>query len=270
MVFFLTLLFGGFLAGVFGALLGLGGGILLIPYLTLLLGVPMHTAIATSIVSVIATSSAGASVNLERSMVHTRLAMVLEIATVLGALIGGLTSNILSASILAKLFAALLLLVAGMMLHQLLTRNETDAPVADGILPATYFDTTTQQTIPYSVKRLPVTLLVSLVAGNVSGLLGIGGGIFKVPAMHLASRVPMKVATATSNFMIGVTAAASAFLYLAHGHVHPFITASSALGVLVGSRLGATISRKISTRILTWIFTFVLLFIAVQLYFKKG
>ncbi|MCX7984690.1 MAG: sulfite exporter TauE/SafE family protein [Bacteroidetes bacterium] len=270
MLYFFSLLLGGFVAGVFGSMLGLGGGFLLIPFLTLVLDVPIHVAIATSIVAVIATSSAGASLNLERKFVHTRLAMVLEITTVAGALLGGYTSNLLSASFLAKLFSALLLIVAGIMFYRAIAKNSTDTPVTTGVLRATYFDPAIQQEIPYSVVHLPTSLIVSFVAGNISGLLGIGGGIFKVPAMHIASRIPMKVATATSNFMIGVTAAASAFLYIAHGHVHPFITSVSALGVLFGSLCGIALGKKISTRFLTLLFAFVMLFIAVQLYFKKG
>lgn len=270
MVQFLLLFLGGCAAGVFGSLLGLGGGILLIPYLTLLLGVPMHTAIATSIVAIIATSSAGASLNLERHIVHTRLGMTLEVATVSGALLGGITSTLLSAAVLTKLFAILLFLVGGIMVYRLYTHNGEEHPTMDGILPASYFDEATKQEIHYTVRRLPLTLGVSFIAGNISGLLGVGGGIFKVPAMHIASRVPLKAATATSNFMIGVTGAASAFIYLTHGHVHPFVTTSSALGVLAGSLIGTSISKRIHTRFLTWLFALTLFYVAFQLYCRKG
>jgi uncharacterized membrane protein YfcA len=111
-------------------------------------------------------------------------------------------------------------------------------------------------------------MLISLVAGNVSGLLGVGGGIFKVPAMHILSGIPMKAATATSNFMIGVTAAASAFIYFSHGHLHPIIASTAALGVLAGSMTGVRIGRKIHSNILTWIFAIAMLWISLQLYLR--
>ena len=111
-------------------------------------------------------------------------------------------------------------------------------------------------------------MLVSLVAGNLSGLLGIGGGFFKVPAMHILSGIPMKAATATSNFMIGVTAAASAFIYFSHGHLNPVIAASTALGVLGGSLLGVQINRRLKSNVLTWIFIIILLAVSIQMYLR--
>ncbi len=263
--FFLFLL--GCIAGIFGALLGLGGGIFLIPAMTLLLNIPMHTAVATSIVAVIATSTAGATMNLERSIVHIRLAMILEVATVAGALIGGIMSNALSGFSLAKIFGVLLLLVALLIIFRLYTKNNNQQ-TTNGILSSSYYDEATGKHIYYSVQHLPLSLIISFIAGNVSGLLGVGGGIFKVPAMHVGSKIPIKVATATSNFMIGVTAAASAFIYLTHGHIHPIITSLAALGVLCGSLIGVAISKKIHSTILTWLFIIVLLFVATQLLTK--
>jgi uncharacterized protein len=265
---FIYLLAGGFVAGTFGALLGLGGGVLLIPFLVLVLGVPMHQAIATSIIAVIATSSAGASMNLERRTVHIRLGMLLEIATVTGAIFGGITANYLSASVLAKLFSGLIFLVALIMLWRIRRHNGQERIYTDGILPNTITDDASKTTIHYTVKRVPAAMVVSLVAGNVSGLLGVGGGIFKVPAMHILSGIPIKAATATSNFMIGVTGAASAFIYFAHGHLNPFVASTAALGVLAGSMMGVRISRKIHSNVLTWVFALVLLGISIQLYVR--
>lgn len=122
--------------------------------------------------------------------------------------------------------------------------------------------------ISYTVKKIPAAMLVSIIAGNVSGLLGIGGGIFKVPAMNILSSIPIKAATATSNFMIGVTAAASAFIYFAHGHLNPFIASTAALGVLAGSLTGVYISRKIHSKILTWVFAIGRLGISIQLFLR--
>lgn len=265
---FISLLLGGFVAGTFGALLGLGGGVLLIPFLVMVLGIPMHQAITTSIVAVIATSSAGAIMNLERHTVNIRLGMLLEIATVSGAILGGITANYLSANVLSKLFSGLLFFLAVIMIRRIQQHNNQENTQTDGILPGSFIDDASGRIVSYTVKKIPATMLVSIFAGNVSGLLGVGGGIFKVPAMNVLSGIPMKAATATSNFMIGVTAAASAFIYFAHGHLNPFITSTAALGVLAGSTIGIRISRKIHTKVLTWIFIFVLLGISIQLFIK--
>jgi uncharacterized membrane protein YfcA len=226
----------------------------------------MHQAIATSIIAVIATSSAGAAINLERRIVNIRLGMLLEIATVAGAILGGVTANYLSAHILSKLFALLLLIVAFLMIQRASQRNNDEIIYTDGILPGSFIDSASEKTISYTVKRIPALLGISLIAGNISGLLGVGGGIFKVPAMHIISGMPIKAATATSNFMIGVTAAASAFIYFAHGHLNPFIASTAALGVLGGSVTGVYISRKIHSIALTWIFILILLIVAIQLF----
>jgi uncharacterized membrane protein YfcA len=189
--------------------------------------------------------------------------MLLEIATVAGAIAGGLTANHLDGGLLRRLFALLLLVVALLMLRRAQSNNVTIHH--DGILPGSFHDEASGEEIPYTVKRLPGVVGVSFVAGNVSGLLGIGGGIFKVPAMTMIAGIPMKAATATSNFMIGVTAAASAFIYFANGHVDPLIGSTAALGVLGGSLLGVRLGHRIKSRALTWIFALVMLAVAVQL-----
>jgi uncharacterized membrane protein YfcA len=265
-IIFITLLFCGFVAGTFGALLGLGGGVLLIPFLVMVLDVPMHQAVATSIIAVIATSSIGTAMNLERRIVHMRFGMLLEIATVTGAILGSITANYLSANVLTKLFSGLLFLVFLLMVWRVWRYEDQEKIYMDGHFPGTFTDDASGKNIHYTVKKIPVTMIVSLIAGNISGLLGIGGGIFKVPAMHLLSGIPMKAATATSNFMIGVTAAASAFIYFAHGHLNPFVASTAALGVLCGSMTGVCLSRRIHSKVLTWIFALTLLGISVQLY----
>jgi uncharacterized protein len=264
----ILLLLGGCLAGAFGALLGLGGGVLLIPFLVMVLDVPMHQAIATSIIAVIATSSAGAAMNLERRIVHMRLGMLLEIATVSGAILGGITANYLSAGVLTKLFSGLIFIVALIMTWKLQHHDGKEIVYLDGVLPAEFTDPANGKTVSYTVKNIPASMTVSLVAGNISGLLGVGGGLFKVPAMNILSGIPMKAATATSNFMIGVTAAASAFIYFAHGHLNPFVASIAALGVLLGSMIGISMSRRIHSKALTWIFILALLGISIQLYVR--
>jgi uncharacterized membrane protein YfcA len=263
---FLLLVAGGGIAGTIGALLGLGGGIFLVPFLSLVFGLPMHQAVATSILAVIATSSAGAAMNVERQIVNLRLGMVLEISTVIGAILGGLTANLLSGQTLSRIFASLLLFVSFFMIWRVRHFRQDHTAPEDGVFPSSFKDESTGEIVSYSSKRLPIVSFIALIAGNISGLLGVGGGIFKVPAMNLISGVPMKAATATSNFMIGVTAAASAFIYFSHGHINPFIASSAVLGVLGGSFLGVKIGRRIKGSLLTWIFAGVLLIISVRMF----
>jgi uncharacterized membrane protein YfcA len=264
-----SLLFaGGLLTGTIGALLGIGGGLFLVPFLVLVVGVPMHQAVATSLIAVIATSSAAAATNVERGVVNVRLGMILEITTVIGAIAGGLAANSVSGAFLTKLFATVLLAVAALMVYRLRAHTASSVAPVHGKLSGVFYDDATGTVVPYGVHRIPTTLGVSLLAGNISGLLGVGGGIFKVPAMHLVSGVPMKVATATSNFMIGVTAAASTFLYFAHGHINPLIASATTLGVFLGSMAGIAISRRVHGRTLSRIFIVVLMVVAVQMFLR--
>jgi uncharacterized membrane protein YfcA len=256
----------GGIAGTIGAMLGLGGGVFLVPFLALVFGLPMHQAVAASILAVIATSSAGAAMNVERQIVNLRLGMVLEIFTVIGAIFGGLTANMLSGQALSRIFASLLLVVSFLMIWRVRHFRQDHTAPEEGVFPATFKDEATGEVISYSARRMPVVSLVALIAGNISGLLGVGGGIFKVPAMNMISGVPMKAATATSNFMIGVTAAASAFIYFAHGHLNPYIVSPAVLGVLGGSFLGVKINRRIKGTLLTWIFAGVLLVISIRMF----
>lgn len=242
-----AVLFGlGLGGGLLGAVFGIGGGVFLIPILVLYCGFSMTHAVATGLITVIATSSAVASVNLERGLANIRLGMVLELATVLGALLSAMAAGKLPQNLLVGLFGALLGAVAVLMWRG--QQGETEAPEAPakpGLLDGKYFDPATGATVGYQVRRLGTGLAVSFGAGAVSGLLGVGGGVFKVPAMHLFCGLPMKAAAATSNFMIGVTAAASAFLYFNRGAVLPVPTALIVLGVLAGSMAGTWLNLRL-------------------------
>jgi len=253
--------FGGLIAGALGVLLGLGGGVFLIPFLVVVVGVPIHQAIATSIVSVIATSSAGTIMNLERHLVNIRLGMLLEMATVTGAILGGITANKLNANLLTKLFAVVLLIIAFFMLYKNIRKDKGKNEIGKEPINLDLVSN-------YRVDKFGFTMVVSLVAGSLSGLLGIGGGILKVPAMNVLSNIPIKIAIATSNFMIGVTAAASAFIYFAHGNINPYITSSAALGVLCGAVLGVKINRRIENMWIVYLFTIILLITSFQLFLK--
>jgi len=265
---FLLLIGGGIVTGTVGAMLGLGGGVFLTPFLVLVFHLPMHQAIATSILAVIATSSAGAAMNVERQIVNLRLGMTLEVATVVGAIFGGLTANVLSGEVLSRIFSFLLLCVSFMMIWRTRHSRGISTPMGAGVFPASFNDEATGEVVSYSVVRVPWVMGVSLIAGNISGLLGVGGGIFKVPAMNMISGIPLKAATATSNFMIGVTAAASAFIYFAHGHLNPLVASPAALGVLMGSFVGVRINRRIKGTSLTWIFAVVLCLISLKMFWR--
>jgi len=204
----------------------------------------------------------------ERQIVNLRLGMTMEVATVIGAIFGGLTANVLSGDILSKIFAVLLLSVSFMMIWRMRHSRGISTPVEAGAFPASFTDEASGEVISYSVARVPWVMVISLIAGNISGLLGVGGGIFKVPAMNMISGIPLKAAAATSNFMIGVTAAASAFIYFAHGHLNPLIASPAALGVLLGSFLGVRINRRIKGAYLTWIFAAVLFLISVKMFWR--
>lgn len=273
----LLLAVGGFGAGVFGSLLGLGGGILIVPLLTVGFGLPFREAVGISLVCVIVTSSAAAGVYLERHTANLRLGMLLEVFTATGALLGGLVAFLLPERVLAGLFAALLAYTAFSMLRR------SRAPAASASLPVadegpgaargsapdagpprrTLADTVSGP--GYRPRRLGVGAGGSLGAGVISALLGVGGGIVKVPLMHLAMGVPLKVATATSNLMIGVTAAASAVVYLLRGGVDPYVAGPTAVGVFAGAMLGSRLAARIDVRILRLLFVGVLVLTAVQM-----
>ena len=240
------LLAAGAACGLMGALLGLGGGIFLIPALVLVFGVPMHSAVAAGLVAVIATSSAGGSRNAEQGFANVRLGMVLEPATVSGALAGALLAQFLPERALLALFTGLLFGVSVALWRRRHPRPGDIVAAGSGLLDGGYHDPSSGRAVSYSVRRLPAALAASLGAGLMSALLGVGGGIVKVPALHLFCGVPMKAAAATSNLMIGVTAAASAVVYLGRGHVPALLTATVCLGVLAGSQGGLWLSRRMS------------------------
>ena len=278
----LGMVLAGAVTGLLGAILGIGGGVFLIPMLVMAVGVPMHYAVATSILTVIATSSAVASTNVERGTANMRLGMTLEIATALGAIAGGLTAGRLSHRALEGLFATVLLPTAVLMWRgrtEDASMGEGEGTTAPGrrslgALGARYRDESEGHDVTYRVHRLWAGLAISFVAGNLSGLLGIGGGVFKVPALNLVCGVPIKAAAATSNFMIGVTAAASALLYYGRGEVRPALTATVVLGVLAGSGLGSVLNRRVRAGALRRLFALLLLAVAAEMFhrawFTKG
>ncbi len=239
-------------AGFFGSILGVGGGIILVPLLVLIFQVPIHFAIGTSIMTVIGTSSMAGSFNLERGTVNIRLGMLLEVATAAGALFGGTIAGLIRGDVLTVVFGSILPPIAWLM-----WRKGNEAPSA---APVTETD--------YRMRRLPLAMSASLGAGTVSGLLGIGGGIIKVPVMAVFCGIPARVATATSTFMIGVTAVASAFLYFGRGQIRPALTAVVVLGVLAGSAGGTHVSRRLHSHQLIRLFAILVALAAVQMIYR--
>jgi uncharacterized membrane protein YfcA len=260
-------------AGLLGSLLGLGGGIIVVPGLTLLLHIDIHYAIGASIVSVIATSSGSAASYVKEHMSNIRLSMVLEIATTIGALSGAYLAGVLKGKWLYIIFAIVMGYAAVEMLRNSKSRVKKALPPdpwADKLnLHGEYFDQAENRQIEYRVSRTKIGLLFSYFAGIISGLLGIGGGAIKVPTMNLVMGVPIKVATATSNFMIGVTAAASAGVYFMRGDIDPFIAAPVAAGVLLGSTGGSKLLGRIRSTYIRLAFVAVLVYICWEM-LRKG
>jgi uncharacterized membrane protein YfcA len=256
------------LAGVIGSLAGVGGGIIVIPALTMLFGVDIRLAIGASIVSVIATSSGAAAAYVRDRMTDMRVGMFLELATTSGAVIGALLAAIVASSLLFVLLGVVLLFSAVQQAFRLgeeLPPETAASALSTRLrLAGSYPDARLGQEVPYVAQRVPLGYLLMTVAGVVSGLLGIGSGALKVLAMDGAMRLPMKVSSATSNFMIGVTAAASAGIYLGRGDVDPRIAAPVALGVLTGATIGARILPSLSNRNVRLVFLPVLVVIGLQ------
>jgi uncharacterized membrane protein YfcA len=250
--------------GLVGALLGLGGGVFLVPLLTLALGVPIRLAIAASLVSVIATASASATVNLSRGLVNVRLGLALEVATSFGGLAGGLAAAALSTRQLFVLFAVTLAAMGVVMAARAGRRNViADLEVDPGRLGG--YLTEGGTTYVYRAKRMPLAMITSLAAGAVSGLLGLGGGILKVPVLSSFCGIPIRIASATSTFMIGVTAAASAFIYWSRGDIAMPLAAAVALGALPGSLIGVRLSDYVQARSLKLVMALVLVLVGLRM-----
>lgn len=271
LAFTLVVLAISYFAGLLGSLVGVGGGIIVVPALTLLMGVGIQKAIAASIISVIATSSGAASSYVRERIANMRLGMLLEIATVLGALCGALLAVVVPVRGLFLLFAIILTYTAWSMFRRPGAGPINSAPdrLADRLrLHGSFYDRSLGREVSYRVTRTKLGLAVGYVAGIASGLLGIGGGVLKVPVMNLAMGMPIKACTATSNFMIGVTAATSAAVYFMRGEVLPFVAAPVAVGVLLGARTGARLMSGIRNDSIRIVFVVVLVASAAQMFMK--
>ncbi|MBI5623076.1 MAG: sulfite exporter TauE/SafE family protein [Elusimicrobia bacterium] len=259
----------GFLVGIVGSVLGVGGGVFLVPLLVMWLQVPVHQAIAVSLVAIIATSSAVASVNIERGLANMRLGVVLEMTTAVGSIAGALVANMLPGRVVELLFSLMLFPVAGSMLFKSLRPGGPlrvpAAQAGPGPFDAVFFDPSVSAETSYTVRRIVPASLASFAAGSLSGLLGLGGGIIQVPVMNLLCGVPIKAAAATSNFLIGVSAAASAVIYLKRGLVVPELAAVVVAGVLLGSVVGIQVLYRARSEKIQLAFSVVVLLVAVKM-----
>jgi len=311
----LLMLAGGFVAGLFGSLLGLGGGILIVPLLTIGFGLPVREAVGVSLVSVVMTSGASAAVFLQRDVANLRLGMFLELFTAAGAVIGGAVAFAIDQRYLAAMFAILMLYVAWTMIqgarrpaaaasppteiepasHDAEASLGDDEPGTAGpsvdeplggtaatpaaMTAVTPPAMTAGSPVPpaeptfvarlsrpgYRVGRVRLGSFISIFAGIISALLGVGGGIVKVPIMHLIMGVPLRVATATSNLMIGITASTSAIVYLLRGGIDPYVAGPTAVGVFLGATLGSRTAHRVDLRVLRLLFVAVLLYTAYEM-----
>ena len=257
-------------ASALGGILGMASGIFIVPILTTFGHVELHTAIGASIVSVIACSCGGSAPFLEGRLTNVRLAIVLEVATTLGALTGVFLAGIVPVSALYFLFAAILLISARQMLvrREVTASEESPAPGWSSPLQLHSSYPANGRLVAYRVHRLPLGLALMYGAGLISALLGIGSGVLKIPAMDTALRLPIKVSSATSNFMIGVTAATSAGAFFLRGEVVPSIAGPVALGSVLGSVLGARILLVISSAKIRVLFVIILAALSVQMLFS--
>ena len=265
------------LAGFLGSLVGIGGGMIITPALTILFGIDIKYAIGASIVAVIATSSGSAIAFVRDHVSNMRVGMLLEIFTTAGGIVGALMAGIFSSKVLYIFFSLILLnsffgmlkktgLITKKKIREEVVKNDKYADKYQ--LNSSYYDKAIGKTVEYNVDNVPQGSLVMFGAGFASGLLGIGSGAFKVIALDNYMKLPIKASTATSNFMMGVTATASALIYFFNGTINPAIAAPIAIGTLIGSRTGAKVMQRLDAKYIRYIFLPILLFTIVNMFLK--
>jgi len=266
----LTIFGAGAIAGALGIALGLGGGIFLVPFLTLVMGLPLKSAAAISLSTVIATSSVVSAQRAGNQLINLRFGMVLEVATTVGSLLGGITAQFVAESTLQRLFGVVAAAVAAVMLGRINRRNVILDPTIDpGRLGGRFHEEESGGMVSYRVKRLPLALFASFIAGNVSSLLGIGGGIIKVPVLNAWCGMPLRAAAATSALMIGVTATGGAIIYYGRGDLQPLLAAPAVLGVQAGSWVGARLAYGASVKWLKVLMAALLVVVAVLMFVRS-
>ena len=272
MIFEFLILFISFFAGLIGALVGLGGGVIITPVLVLGFGINIKYAMGAALISVIATSSGAAAAYLKEAMSNVKIAIFLSIATTLGAILGAYCAVLLNIHILSIIFGTVLLITALISVlnktHEIPPDTTSSALAIQLELPNAMPDPKTGKSLPYAVTNIVPGFIVMMIAGLLSGLLGIGSGAFKVLGMDQIMNIPFKVTTATSNFMIGLTAAASVGIYLKSGFFDPILSAPIAIGILIGAIYGAKLSKVIPIGPLKTIFLVLITLIGFQMILK--
>jgi uncharacterized membrane protein YfcA len=259
----------GFASAVLAYLLGIGGGALIVPILVVFFRFPVHEAVAVSLVVVVASSLSITSVNMLKNMVNIKLALYLEFAAILGAVGGGFASVNISGKVLSAVFAAVMFVTAYIMWRKSEREDiETLKPDVSGEFDREYLNASTGDLEQYHVVKPEKSMIVAFLAGISSGMLGLGGGVFKVPAMNVISRVPLKAATATSNFMICFTAAAGAVPYLMKGFFHPAAAGTMVIGAFAGSKFATGRLAKVQNKRIKMFFILFVIFVALQMVYK--
>jgi len=270
----------GLVAGLLGSMLGVGGGLIVVPILTVALHLPIKVAIASSLVAIVANSCTAAGIYTKTRLNNIKLGLLLETATTPGAIIGGFIAAVIAPSILSALLGIVLIYAAyTMLVHPYFMTEDTlsadNSIVTDSTshnlsssLASSYYDQNLDKVVTYKVNRLPAGLGASFFSGILSSLLGIGGGIVNVPVMHLIMGVPIKAAIATSTFIITITAAAGALIYYYYGHIYPFIIAPLTIGMVIGARIGVELTQRAGGPVLRRIFGALLLLVAVMMFLR--
>ena len=262
---FVYILSTSFIAGIIGSLLGLGGGIILVPALTILFDMPMHEAIGVSFIGVLVNSSSSSLVYIKNRITDIRLSSILELGAVTGSIIGAYTALLIDSNVLSAVFGVVLGYVAIDMYRKLKKNSEDNNIKSRSDDEREYFDESTNKTITYSVIREKEGTILSIIGGIFSGLLGLGGGAIFVPIMNRIMKVPIKVAIATSSFMIGVTSLVGALIFFNNGFIDVVIASPIILGIFFGAQIGSRVNKVIDKQILTNIFCLVLIYIAVRM-----
>lgn len=257
-------------AAIFGSMLGLGGGVFLVPLFTLFFGVDPKLAVGASAVCVVTNSVVGSSVHIRSGFTNIRLAMILQVTTATGAIVGALIALRANPNVINLVLGAMLIYASITMLSQrraAIVNAEPDAPDPFG-LRTMYIDRASRRRVDYVPQRVKTGLGISGIAGVLSGMLGIGGGAVQVPMMNLVMRIPVKAAAGTSSFMVGMTAVATAAVFYSDDKIDPRIVVPAMIGVFLGSQIGSQITRRIQTQRLVIIFVFVLAYLGISLVLK--
>jgi uncharacterized membrane protein YfcA len=272
----------GLVAGLLGSMLGVGGGIFIVPILTLAFHLPIKVAIASSLVAIVANSCTAAGMYTKIRITNIKLGLLMETATTPGAIVGGFAAAVIAPSILNALFGLVLIYAAYTMVVRPYFMTEDILSADNSIDPNntshnlsssladSYYDQNLDKVVTYKVTRIPVGLGTSFFAGMLSSLLGVGGGIINVPVMHLIMGVPMKAAIATSTFIIAITAATGALMYYYQGHIYPFIIAPLTIGIVIGARIGVELTQKVRGLVLRRIFGVLLFLVAILMFLKTA